>query len=182
MNKKNRLLVFLFLLLISFAKAQSSNNYGAKGRMEYRADSVSRIIDSLISNAQLLHIVMERKHEGDTTIFYHHYYIDSLNKYLVKCIMDTSFEDYYKRFYRQAVIYFNQGYAFLYLYNEMPGKNSENAGTYFNIFPEANEVNQQLGKLEANWTKESLNMKMKAHIHSEIHFMKFFQKKYSPNH
>ena len=98
---------FIFFLLESVSC--QTNTPLLPSRMEVRADSVSVKIDSLIISETFLHLVFESKYKGDTTIYYRHYYIDTVNRLLIKCIIDTTFDDYYKYRYTQAVIYFNQG-------------------------------------------------------------------------
>jgi hypothetical protein len=148
---------FFVLFLVDSGWSQSQTTYHPS-RMERRADSVSMITDNLITSQKLLHLTFESRYEGDTTIYYRHYYIDTINQYLVKCILDTTFDDYYKKKFTQAVIYFNQGYEFKSCYNKKRGTNSDFC-TLFNIYPEENEIAPQTGKLNINWTKKTISRK-----------------------
>lgn len=170
--------IFFLLIIFAFpnsAWTQNHKNYPV-GRMEYRADSVSRITDSLISSKVLFHLTFESKYEGDTTTYYRHYYIDTLKLYLLKCIIDTTFDDHYKRTFKQVVVYFNQGYEFRNCINERRGVNS-GLCSYSNIYPEEGEIKQQTGALTEIWTKEALDQKIRHFVGSDIYMMKFMQKR-----
>src|SRR5690606_15008070 len=95
-------------LIMFFAVINSA--WTQDNRMSYRADSVSRMIDSLINSQSVYHFMIKTNYLGDTTTYFRQYYIDTSKQYLLKCIVDTTFDDYYKRTFRQVVIYFNQGY------------------------------------------------------------------------
>jgi hypothetical protein len=175
MIKKTILLLIPILVFVHSASTQNQTTYPI-GRMESRADSLSRITDSLIASQKFFHFVVESKYKDDTTIYYRHYYIDTLNRYLLKCVIDTTFDDYYKRTFRQVVIYFNQGYEFKNCYNEKRGIGIDNC-SYYNIFLEENEIAQQPGKLNENWTERRLDEKIKDHVSTEIWQTKFMQKR-----
>ena len=167
MTKRIISLLLFILFLVDPAWGQTQTY--PESRMKRRADSVSLTIDSLIASQKLFHLVFENKYEGDAKLYYRHCYIDTLNWHLVKCILDTTFDDYYKRKFTQVVIYFNQGYEFKFCYNEKRGTSS-GVCTLFNIYPEEDEIRQQTGQLDK---------KMKSYLTVEIYYMKFFQKKYS---
>lgn len=177
MIKKAALSLFLNIILCSLTWTQNSETHPI-GRMEHRADSVAKVIDNLISSGTFLHLVMESKEEGDTTIHYRQYFIDTLNRYLMKSIIDTSFEDYYKRNFKQSVIYFNQGYEFKSSYSVGKGDASDIC-SYYNIYPEKNEIAQQKVKLNMSWTKETIDEKIRQHLRTEIYHVKLMQKKHS---
>lgn len=175
MIKKAIFFTLLSLFIVHLAWTQNQVTY-PKDRMQFRADSVTRITDSLINSQIFFHFVFESKYEGDTTTYYRHYYIDTLNRYLVKCIIDTTFADYYKRTFKQSVIYFNQGYEFKSCWNENRGTDSDIC-SWYNIYPEENEIAPQSGKLNESWTKETLDKNIKTHVRAEISDMKFMQKR-----
>jgi len=144
--------------------------------MEIRADSVAARTDSLISSDMLFHIAFGNLYPADTAKYYRHYYLDTINKCLLKCIIDTTFIDYYERTFRQVVIYFNQGYEFRNCWIMNKGINS-GICSYFNLYPEANEIMQKPGQLTNDWTNESLDKDMKGHVSREIHWSIFFQRR-----
>jgi hypothetical protein len=178
MVKRSISLLLFFLFLIDPAWTQSQTY--PLSRMEQRADSLSRITDSLINSQKLFHIIFENKYPGDTTLYFRHYYIDTLNRYLVKCIFDTTFDDYFNRRFTQVVIYFNQGFEFKNCYYEKSGIISDICNLY-NIYPEENEIAPQTGQLNKNWTKDRMDAKMKAFVRDDITIMKFIQKRRNYN-
>jgi hypothetical protein len=176
MRITNIIPLFLFLGLSKAAWSQNAAPH-SWNRMQQRADSVSKFTDSLISFNSLLQIVCKSNFKGDTTSYYRQYFIDTASGYLVKCIVDTTFEDYFTRRFHQVVIYFNQGYEFKNCYaleKDVPSL----LCTYYNIYPEKYEVKQQLGKLRNGWTREELDAQIRDHIQKEIFQAKFSQKKY----
>jgi hypothetical protein len=177
MHKKIILFLLLNISFTSIALSQNDTEYPIKGRMELRADSMSRIIDRMIAIQKLLHFTFSSKYIGDTATYYRNYYIDTLNGFIVKCIIDTTFEDYYKRIFRQAVIYFNQGYEFKSCYNVQLGVDTDICCSYYNIIPEEGEITSKLGQLDKNWTYESIDSLIRNYISSEIYDMKFMQKR-----
>lgn len=148
--------------------------------MGHRADSVTKIIDSLISSQRLVEIVFESTPDKETSISYRRYFVDTANHFLVKCILDTTFTDYYNRTLQQTVIYFHQGYEFKNCYNARRNVVSDMC-SIFNIYPEGYEVAEQRGKLDTNWKKENLDEKMRHYVASDIDRVKFLQKKNSEN-
>lgn len=152
----------------------------SKGRMEIRADSVSTRTDSLIRNNTFYIITFVSQDSTNIEKYYRQYYIDTLNKLVLKCTVDTAFQDYYGRKFEQVVLYFNDGYEFKSCWNLIRDSNSY-VCSYSNIYPENGEIMQQLGKLTHSWTKENLDKGFRWHIASEIHWAKFFQQKYEHN-
>jgi len=171
----------IFLLVLTFSLSNpiwTQNQVGHSIESVNReADSVSRFTDSLISSNSLLHIVFESSFIDDTIIYYRHYFIDTLRDYLVKCIVDTTFEDYFTRVFHQVVIYFNEGYEFKNCYAFERNVQSVLCA-YYHILPKGHEVRQQFGKLEKGWTKDKLDNQIKGHVNDDIFDTKFLQKKY----
>lgn len=179
MAQKNTVILLLKLLIGLQLLAQNSSVQPVR-RMEHRADSTANIIDNLITSGKVLHYVFESKQEGDTAKSYRHYFIDTAHGYLVKAIIDTTFQDHYKRAYKQTIIYFNQGYEFKSCYNETTGA-ALSICSYYNIYPEENEIAAQLGKLNKGWNRTTVDELIKRHVRDEIYWMKFMQKKNSNN-
>ena len=71
-----------------------------------------------------MHFVLKIWYAGDTATYWRYYYVDTANGYLVKCVLDTIFDDGCKQRFEQIVIYFNQGYEFNNWYKEKPKVNS----------------------------------------------------------
>jgi len=178
MGRNALLHLLLTIFFIPLAHAQNADVTVIKSRIEIRADSVARIIDSLISLQKFSHLVIDVQNNDDTTKYYRHYYLDTVNLLLLKCVIDTTFEDYYKRSFKQVVIYFNQGYEFKKCYNLAYGI-TDSLCDYFTILPEQNEVKQKLGELDKNWTKSLVDEMMRTYVDREIGFMKWAQKRYS---
>jgi hypothetical protein len=169
---------FLILILIFSYSVKSQESLAtSKGRMEIRADSVSKRTDSLIKH-NTLHIVTFVSQDLSTgERYFWRYYIDTSSKLILKCTADTVFQDYFGRKFEQVVVYFNDGYEFKSCWNLVRDSNSDIC-SYSNIYPENGEIMQQLGKLTPLWTKENLDKDFKRYIASEIYWSKFFQKKY----
>jgi hypothetical protein len=173
-------ILFLLIELLSIinynARAQDSQSY-PEGRMQHRADSVSNRTDSLIKLNNLLHIEIKSKYPNNTQESNRHYFIDTVHGYILKCIYDTTFIDYYGIKFKQIVVYFNEGYEFKSCWNTNPGSNSD-VCSYSNIYPEEYEIMQQIGKLNVLETMEDVDKKLKWYIASELQSAKIFQKKY----
>jgi hypothetical protein len=136
-------------------------------------DSVSNRIDSLICHQEFSRITIVSSNKENSSKSTIQYYIDTKNLNVVKCIFDTTFEDFYKTKVSRVILYFYKGYEFNTQWIDTAKSNVVFSYGSGEFLKDSNYAS--VGKLEKGWTKQGLDYLMKRHIASAIMDMKFMQ-------
>ena len=168
-------LILHVLCFVFFEQIAMSQNKKYPNKRIDPVDSVSQRIDSLISQKSFYQFTVTSPNVSDSSQCTRHYYIDTKERWTVKCVFDTTFEDYNKTKFKQVVVYFYKGYEFNALWIESQTSKigfGYSSGDFLKDFKSAKNK-----KLEKNWTKQELDYLMRKYVADQIGFMKFMQKR-----
>ena len=164
--KKTFFYTISFLLTIQIIRNQSKVFYL---QMHPPSDSVSRSIDSLISKKTFSDFSISSRNASTRK-----YYIDYKNLCVVKCIVDTAFEDFHNKKYSQVIIYFYKGHEFSTLWIEAKTSKIGFAYSWEDIL-KVSKDSWGIGKFKKGWGKQKIDRIIREHIYLRIANMKFMQ-------
>ena len=167
------IILYIFTLVL-FEQISLGQNKVVPSKKVNEVDSVSQSIDSLISKRTFASFSISSMNTNDSSKYTRQYYFDSTNLCLVKCVLDTTFEDYNRTKFRQVIIYFYKGHEFYILW--IDDKTSQigfgsSAGDFLKDYKESGGI----GKLEKGWTKQGIDGIMRQYIYRDISNGKFMQ-------
>ena len=171
--KKSILYIFGLMIFTQISFGQDKILFPKKVN---EVDSVAQRIDSLISKKAFASFSISSVNPIDSSKYTRQYYFDSTNFCLVKCAIDTTFEDFTRTKFRQVVVYFYKGHEFNILWLEAKTAQIEfgsSAGDFLKDYKEIGGI----GKLEKGWTNQRIDEIIRQFIYRDIDFGKFMQKR-----
>jgi hypothetical protein len=151
--------------------------------LDSQAEMASAKIDSLIRGKRLAVFTFDDRESNGKLTCSREYYVDTVSRYIVKSINDSTFRDYFGTRFSRVVIYLNNGSAFKTCWI-MLNRNVPDRCMVFDIFKSQqpgveliSTVSENCGRLEQNWTRGSLDQKGKQCFFNVIQWTYQMQKK-----
>jgi hypothetical protein len=169
--------IFLSAVIIAMCPQIAFNQTRQSRHTNFDAvDSVSQIIDTLISKGKYEVYTVSSVSSSNSSKCIRQYFIDSENSCIVKCIFDTSFEDYNKAKFTRIIVYFYHGHEFNSMWIEDKTSDVAFGSSYGNFLKDYKEYGG-VGKFEREWSNYKMDEVIRKFIAREISFGKFMQKR-----